>query len=279
MKEQPVTFASNGNTLAGTVHIAEGSEEGVIMLPGWAGTRYGPQRIMVESARAMTEAGRTSLRFDFGGRGDSTGDPASVTLDGMIEDVLAGVNWLEENQGVKKVSFLGLCAGANIGIGAASLVPDKTVALIAWSILPFMEHKAEVHGKANKTRSKFLKHYLRKAFDPAAWKKLLKGEANVKGAMDTLTKDKEGDDEEKDRKTSKRDIMKEFEKFAGRTFMVFGTQDPEAADSSSFFETWLKEHGKAFETKWITGAPHNFYTADWTKKVIEMSVEFVNRDA
>ena len=171
MNERPVSFLSAGETIQGTLHDAGESECGLILLSGWGGTRYGPQRILVEAARAAAASGRTSLRFDFRGRGDSTGDPATVTLDGMIEDTSAAANWLAENCGTKKLAFLGLCAGANVAIGAASLMPERTDQLIAWSILPFMEHKAKAHGKQNRTRTALLKHYAKKAPN---WKLFLK---------------------------------------------------------------------------------------------------------
>ena len=273
----PVQFISQGESLVGTVHVAEGSDRGALLLQGWGGTRYGPQRILVDASRELAAQGITCMRFDFRGRGDSQGAPSAVTLDGMIEDTMAAVQWLKEQQGVKRFTFLGLCSGANVSIGVASLIPDETDAVVAWSLLPFMEHKTEARGKKGTAKSALIGYYFKKVFSFEAWKKLLSGQANVSGAMDTLTQDKEGEDAEKARKTSSRDILRDFERFRGRCFMVFGTNDPEAGDSFGFFEAWLKRQGVEHETHWIKGAPHNFYTDAWTKQVVAMTVEWVTR--
>jgi len=271
----PVSFTSQGETLIGTVHVAEGSDRGVILLGGWGGARYGPQRILFEASQALAAGGLTCLRFDFRGRGDSQGDPTAASLDGMIEDTLAAVLWLKEHHGIRRLTFLGLCSGANVSIGAASLMPDETEALIAWSLLPFMEHKAAAHGKKDRGKAALRRQYLKKAFSADAWKKLLSGRANVSGAVQTLTKDKEGGDGEKERKTSRRDILKDFQRFRGRCLTIYGTQDPEAADSCAFFGKWLDDHDVRHDAHWIKGAPHNFYTAEWTKQVIGISVEWL----
>ncbi|MBI2201835.1 MAG: hypothetical protein HYU43_07845 [Armatimonadetes bacterium] len=266
MNEFSFSFPHQAETMAATVHPAPGSDRGVVLLPGWGGTRYGPQRILVAAARALAEAGRTSLRVDFRGRGDSTGDPARVTLDGMIEDAVAASQWLEREQGVRKVAWLGLCAGANVALGAASLRPDVTEEVVAWSILPFMEHKEQAHGRHDKSKTELWKFYMKKAMDPEAWKKLVQGQANVRGAVRTLRKDKEGDEEERRRKTSRRDILKDLDAYRGRCLFIFG---------AAFFQARLQRQGISHEIQWIPGAPHNFYTVEWTRRVIRLTVDWL----
>jgi len=175
----------------------------------------------------------------------------------------------------KKVKGLGLCSGANVAIGAASLMPTETEAVVAWSLLPFMEHKEQVHGRKSKAKSALWRQYAKKVFTVEAWKKLLSGQANVGGAVQTLKQDKEGGEEEKRRKTSHRDILADFEQFGGRCLLVYGTQDPEAADSATFFQQWLTDHQVHHEVRWIAGAPHNFYTAEWTKQIVELTVKWL----
>lgn len=271
----PLSLNSRGQTLAGTAHLVGGSLRGAVLLQGWGGTRYGPQRILVEASRSLAACGISCVRIDFRGRGDSQGDPAATTLDGMIEDALAAADWLKTEQGVQRFTFLGLCSGANVSLGAASLRLAETEAVVAWSLLPFMEHKQQVYGRKSKTKSALLRRYLRKMVTVEAWKKLLAGRANVSGAMQTLKQDKEGADEEKQRKTSQRDILADFQGFAGRCFLVYGTRDPEAADSAAFFQRWFADRHIEHEVRWITGAPHNFYTAEWTRQVIDVTVAWL----
>lgn len=257
--------------------LALGGPQAVLVLSGWGGTRYGPQRILVETARAFAERGFTTLRLDFRGRGDSTGDPADISLDGMIEDVLTAINWLRSEHGVERIHLVGLCSGGNVALGAASLAPELVDNVVCWSLLPFMEHKAKAaHQGAN--RKLLLAQMFRKALRPETWRKLLRGEANVQGAMKVIAKDKEGDELERQRKTSRRDILGDLATYRGHLRLIYGSHDPEAAGSEVFFTDWCKRNCIPIDVRVIAGAPHNFYTAQWTARVIEQTVAWVAAD-
>jgi len=268
--ETPVVIPHDGEFLV--ADVCAGGPEGVLLLPGWGGTRYGPQRILCQAAAALAARGLTTLRLDFRGRGDSTGDEAA-TLDGMVADAAAAAHWLVARHGVTRVHLVGLCSGGNVALGAAGLLP-VVGHLVCWSLLPLMEHKAQA-ARQGTPRGRLLLQYLRKALRPETWRKLLRGEANVTGAMKTLAKDKEGDDAEKRRKTSARDILADLASFRGALHLLYGSADPEAAGSQAFFEAWRRQRGLAGETRVIPGAPHNFYTAHWTDAVIAQTADWL----
>lgn len=271
LNETPVIIPHDGERLAADVSV--GGPEAVVLLPGWGGTRYGPQRILWSAAAALAARGFTTLRLDFRGRGDSTGDEAA-TLDGMIADVLAAARWLQSNHGVAKVHLVGLCSGGNVALGAAGLLPCVGD-LVCWSLLPLMEHKAQV-ARQGTPRGQLILHYLRKLVQPESWRKLLRGEANLKGAMKTVAGDKEGDDAEKRRKTSARDILGDLNRFSGSLHLLYGSADPEAAGSQAFFEAWRRKRALPGHTRVIPGAPHNFYTAQWTAAVVAQTAEWLS---
>jgi len=275
MNETPVSISSGGEQLIADVHV--GGAEGVLLLPGWGGTRYGPQRILWQAAAALAAAGFTTLRVDFRGRGDSTGDPAAVTLDDMIADAVAAGHYLQTQQGVTRLHLVGLCSGGNVALGAAAQLPCAGH-LVCWSLLPFMEHKATA-AKQGTPRAALLTHYLRKALQWESWVKLVRGEANVQGAVKTLARDKEGDAAEKRRKTSARDILADLADFRGSLHLLFGSADPEAAGSQAFFEGWRRQQGMAGHTRIIANAPHNYYTAQWTAEVIAQTVAWLAGEA
>lgn len=272
LTETPQIITVGEDRLVADLHA--GGSEGVILLPGWGGTRYGPQRILWQAASALAEQGLTTLRFDFRGRGDSTGDATALSLDGMISDTVAAVQWLHDKHGVTKVNLVGLCSGGNVALGAASQIP-WVGDLVCWSLLPLMEHKARATRQGT-PRAQLLQGYLRKALRPETWLKLLRGEANVKGAMQTLAKDKEGDADEKRRKTSARDILADLAGFNGNLHLIFGSADPEAAGSQAFFEAWRQKQDIPGHTRIIPGAPHNYYTARWTAEVIAQTAEWLS---
>ncbi len=271
MAETPVLILNNGKTLAADVNIF--GENAVILISGWAGTRYGPQRILWRTARELADAGFSTLQLDFQGRGDSPGNPDDTTLDSMIDDVLTAISWIQEEKGIKNISLVGICSGANVAMGVASL--NKTVTnIVCWSILPFMEDKTKA-AKQGTPRKQILMNYFKKIIRIETWKKILKGEANVGGAMKNLTKDKEGDDSEKDRKRSRRIITKELSGYLGNILFVYGENDPEAAGSGAFFTDWAKKNKIAHQLIKINGAPHNFYTAAWTADVVNKTVTWL----
>lgn len=272
MTEQPVLIPRGSDYLV--ADIGAGGAEGVIFLPGWAGTRFGPQRILWTAADMFAARGYTTARLDFRGRGDSAGDPRQVTLDDMIDDTLAVADWLRAHYGVQRLTLCGLCSGGNVALGAASLRGD-VAHVVCWSLLPFMEHKAQA-AKQGTARGTLLRGMLQKISRVETWRKLLRGEANVRGAVQVLVKDKEGDEEEKRRKTSRRDILAELEKsFHGRLHLLYGTRDPEAAGSRAFFEAWCRKRRIPVDIETIAGAPHNFYTANWTTQVIAQTINWV----
>jgi pimeloyl-ACP methyl ester carboxylesterase len=270
MSETPVLIPVGENVLVGD--LAPGGAEAVLLLPGWGGTRYGPQRILLQAAATLVTAGFTTLRIDFRGRGDSPGEP-DATLDGMIEDACAAVAWLRAEHRVGRVHLVGLCSGGNVALGAASVL-DDIGHVICWSLLPFMEHKTQAQQQGT-PRGALLRGLLRKVFSPEAWRKLLRGEANVKGAVKAVVKDKEGDDAERTRKTSRRDILADLRGFTGRVHLLYGTADPEAAGSRAFFTAWCTRARIAADVETIDGAPHNFYTATWTRQVIACTVQWL----
>lgn len=274
MTERPVAFASDGETLIGTLHAPEAAGDPVVLLGGWGGTRYGPQRILVACARALSAAGHPCLRFDYRGRGDSTGDPCETRLDDMIADALAAVRHLDSAIGQRSLGLVGICSGANVAIGAASLMPERVRGIVCWSLLTFMEHKAV--AKAGGKRASLMKQLARRALSPATWLRVLRGEANVRGAARALAGDPEGDAEERAHKTSARDILADFRRYQGRCDLIFGDRDPESPGSRAFFEDWLRRHDIASRVEVIAGAPHNFYTAEWTERVVARTVEWLS---
>lgn len=253
--------------------LQRGGAEAVLFLPGWSGTRYGPQRILLDAAHACAARGATTLRLDFRGRGDSPGDPTATSLDDMIADVTDAVAWLRTEHGISRMHFVGLCSGGNVALGAASLLRDIGH-VVCWSLLPFMEHKAQA-AKQGTPRLTLLRQYAAKLLRPETWRKLLRGEANVKGAVQTLVKDKEGDDTERGRKTSIRDILRDLHGFTGNLHLLYGSRDPESAGSRTFFEGWCRRQRIPVDVRVIDGAPHNFYTAAWTAAVVTQTADWI----
>ena len=274
--EEFVEIESDGDRLVGIWSEPEGAERlsaTVVTLHGWGGYRIGPHRFMVKLCRALAAAGIASLRFDFRGRGDSTGNEHDATLDTMIEDTCRAVEFAKTRTPENQLTLWGICSGSNVAIGAATL-KDEVRDLILLSTLPFIPQK-KTSEKVARTKAQ-AGSYFRKLFRAATWKKLFTGAVNwtnVKRALfGHYAKPK---DTERDPKDSVRDIMAAFESYTGRAAFIYGGADREAAGATEHYRSFTTQHHipATFET--VEGSNHDFYSLAWERHVIERTVSRV----
>jgi len=252
----------------------ETGDKAVVFLPGWTGTRYSPQRAFVLACGYAKKKGLSTMRFDFSGRGDSEGNTIDTTIDIMIDNAADIIEWLVAEQGIKQIHLIGLCSGGNIALGVAGMAScAKYIEKITcWSLLPFMEDKEKAKGQGT-NRFKRFKELLVKLFSKEGFSKIIHREANIKSALQNVAKDKEGDKNEKRRKTSVRKILNDVSRhYTGDVHLIFGTKDPESAGSELFYREWFDRNRKGYKITKIKGAPHNFYTAHWTEELIEKTL-------
>ena len=121
--EQHFFFENEGEQILAVVHVpVQRHEAALLLLHGWAGYRIGPHRMLLKLARAATEQGFVTMRFDFRGRGDSGGEPAVTTLSTMVSDTVAAAHVLAEQYHASRVALIGDCSGSEVAIGAAPLI-------------------------------------------------------------------------------------------------------------------------------------------------------------
>ncbi|HUU42145.1 MAG TPA: alpha/beta fold hydrolase [Planctomycetota bacterium] len=249
----------------------------VVTLAGWGGYRIGPHRIIVKLCRALAAAGVASLRFDFRGRGDSTGDQKDTTLDMMIEDACRAVEFARVRAPENRVTLWGICSGSNVAIGAATLKPEARE-LVLLSCLPFMQQKV-VSEKVARTKTQ-AGNYFRKLFRLATWKKLFTGAVNFGNVKKALFghygKPK---DAARDPRDSARDILAEFASYEGRAHFVYGGADREAAGAGEHYRTFTGQHNIAADFETLDGANHDFYSLAWEHAIIERTLQRVTESA
>jgi pimeloyl-ACP methyl ester carboxylesterase len=81
-------------------------------------------RSEVITARETAAQGIPTFRYHARGHGDSGGDYAAVTLDGLVEDALAAADRARANTGARSVVFLGVRFGALVAARAAAQRTD-----------------------------------------------------------------------------------------------------------------------------------------------------------
>ena len=114
--EKPVVFHNQGQQLIGMLHTPDDAKSPcatVVFFHGFTGTKAGPHRIFVKTARKLASAGFYAFRFDFRGSGDSEGDFSEMTIGGEISDAMKSIDVLAEMAGVDaaRIGVLGLSMG------------------------------------------------------------------------------------------------------------------------------------------------------------------------
>jgi pimeloyl-ACP methyl ester carboxylesterase len=131
--ETPFFFARQERPLY-AVHYAPTRERpgapGVVVASGLGVEQLTVYRNVVLVARALAERGFPVLTYHPRGHGDSAGDWADVTLDGLTEDARAAGRELMGRAGVTRLAWLGVRFGALSA--AAALDPRRDAALALW---------------------------------------------------------------------------------------------------------------------------------------------------
>lgn len=272
--EVSLRFPSHGDVLFGTLNRAGDGRRMVVLIHGWGGPRTGPQTMLVRLARTLAQSGLSSFRFDCRGRGDSTGDPAATTVDDMIADTVAAMDFLAQEHGAHHFRLWGLCSGGNVAIGAASLRLEAVDRIVACSLLPFMEQQ---HGSSRgRHLASRLSQYARKLLRPETWRRLLRGEINLKESGRVLVANPEGDAAEQERKRSRRDILRDFSGYRGDLCLLYGSRDPDYPSAQAVYRNYCRDHHIPLQIQVVEGSNHNFYSVAWSEEVISRSHAWLN---
>lgn len=144
LREQTVTFTSDGNSLAGSLVLptADRPVAAVLLLPGSGETdRNDNARALAINAfppivQALGEIGLASFRYDKRGVGDSGGDYWGSGFNDRLTDAVAAVDWLRAQPQVDpaQIFVLGHSEGALLAVRmAAGAAPIAGLVLLAGS--------------------------------------------------------------------------------------------------------------------------------------------------
>ncbi|WJG10471.1 hydrolase 1, exosortase A system-associated [Aliiglaciecola sp. LCG003] len=171
--ETPVVFSCGDNRLMGIVHHGEEQAKvAVLLVVGGPQYRVGSHRQFVQLSRALAKQGIPSMRFDYSGMGDSSGD--KKTFDNICDDIAAASDVLCEQLGVNKIVIWGLCDAASAAMIYA--VKDPRVAGILL-LNPWLRSDAAM----GKTMLKY--YYIQRLLSKDFWLKLFKGKVNVASSL------------------------------------------------------------------------------------------------
>jgi len=148
---------------------------------GWA-------RMFVQLARRLAAQGVTSLRMDIAGIGDSPAHPGQTENQlyyrGSQRDVYAALDWLQQ-QGYGECAVVGHCAGAHLGFFSAT--HDQRISkLVLLNLQRFFWKRGDSLQVAMRNGFRSSSWYLANAFDFTVWRRLFRGDINVRGITKAL---------------------------------------------------------------------------------------------
>ncbi len=298
--ERHVSFRVGADQIQAILTLPAGTapRHGVIFTHGWSGNRCGPAAIITALARHLAQNGCASLRFDFRGRGESTGNGLASTLTTMADDLVEASRQFTALSGIRNPVYAGLCSGGNVAIGALNRLPAAK-AIVMLSVYPFSD--GDAFGRDARRTLHFLKVYWLKATRPETWKRLCRGDVHLKQVaqviLNPLLRRQAGRRREGQPDTTKpaapsvaRATPSESRLQTGQEpprkflanlrpdlpgLLIYGTADPDAKAAVDYYGQYIAEHHLPIRIEHINGANHNFSSQVWLRQVAELTIAFL----
>jgi exosortase A-associated hydrolase 1 len=232
----------------------------VLIAVGGPQYRAGSHRQFALLANDLSAQGHAVMRFDYGGMGDSTGEPGSFEHVG--EDLRAAVDhFLAQVPEVTEVAIWGLCDAASAALFYSHQDPRVCGIVLLNPWVRTAQGEARAH----------LKHYyVRRVFSAAPWAKLFRGEldlgASVLSFLRNLKRASTGS-----KGTLPERMADGLARFKGRTLLITSGSDltaKEFLDAVSASPLWRKLLRSPRVTRHVLpDANHTFSRRVWRDQV------------
>ncbi|MDB6081416.1 MAG: hypothetical protein JWO53_688 [Chlamydiia bacterium] len=136
LREQ-ITLESSGQKIFGILHLPNSPPQkqfpAVLLCHGFGGNKSGKFRLFVRLSERLAKEGIASFRFDCRGAGDSEGDFADTTIQGLIDDTKVAMDWLCQHPRIDShhISILGRSLGGMIAVLSSSSFILSSIILCA----------------------------------------------------------------------------------------------------------------------------------------------------
>jgi len=251
--QKAVELQSRGLTLRGMLHIPDnfkGKVPIVCIFHGFTGHKMEPNFIFVRLSRQLENLGIASVRFDFGGSGESDGDFIDMTISNELEDAKAILNYAKSLDFVncKSIGVVGLSMGGVVSSLLARACSDDIKSLCLWAPASNIENIALAYVSDQK-------------------KMLEEGFVDVDGlALGKAFFD--------DVKTL--DLMTDLNKFNNNVLIIHGDSDTIVPLNCS--DEYLKVYKDKVKRLVIQDGDHTFNNLKWKDEVINYTVDFLSTE-
>ena len=166
--EEVLQFRCETQELLGVVSIGNASNPvGVVIVVGGPQYRAGSHRQFVHLARCCAAAGFTTLRFDYRGMGDSSGELRD--FEQVDADIAAALDAMQSaHPGLSRFVLWGLCDAASAALMFAARRPDPRLAGLAL-LNPW------VRSETSLAKAQVKHYYLQRLRQREFWTKLFSG--------------------------------------------------------------------------------------------------------
>ena len=271
MIEKAVTFIVNNEELLAISH--QGSEHnntGVLIVVGGPQYRVGSHRQFVQLSRSLTNQGISSMRFDYTGMGDSSGNKKE--FENIFTDINAAIDtFLSAQPHLQKVVIWGLCDAASAALMYAHQ-DERVTGLVLLN--PWLRSEKAM-GKA---MMKY--YYLQRLLSKSFWNKFFSGKVNIAASASDakgFVKDSLMTDEQSTASYQAL-MLSGLQAFNGKVCLILSGEDLTAREFEQQTKTnkrWYKLRNKNNETHRLMSADHTFSSIKYKREVEGITINFV----
>lgn len=258
---------SGEGVLYATLHEPEGARRHdlcALFLAGPATNRAGPGRLHYHVASALVRRGIHAVRFDYRGRGESTGDEQIVGIPTMIEDTLAVSAALRRIVGPDAgLHLVANCLGSVAALRVLELAPDIEGAVLLGAP-HFLEQQDRAHFTAELVHAS--SQYWKKLASLETWRRVLGGNIRYREIGEALLNTAARRYRSRLRVGEQRRYGEASALRDKDVRLLWGERDPSLAERP-FYERFCSERRWRYEARVLSAADRSFSRADWAEQV------------
>jgi alpha/beta superfamily hydrolase len=229
----------------------------VCLFHGYTGNKIESHFIFVKLSRLLEKAGIASVRFDFGGSGESDGGFYDMTISKELEDAKAILEYVKTLDFVdlERISIVGFSMGGVIGSILAGDCMDEIKSLCLWAPARNIKQIYLARDIDTCDLTEISEKEKKDVFE--------QGYRDISGLPLSIEfiKDLESLDLVGRATIYKKDVL-----------ILHGGEDRLVPLFNS--ENYLKEYGSSARLHVVKGADHNFSCVPWEKELMDHTVSF-----